>query len=85
LPRRSFLRRAGGIVAAVLAAEAVAARRDAAEAKTPQTAVHYQATPKDGKACAACTFFAAPAACKVVAGVISPQGWCALYAEKATP
>jgi hypothetical protein len=54
-----------------------------AQAKIAQTAVHYQATPKDGKQCDGCNFFVAPNGCKLVDGEIAPTGWCALWAKKA--
>jgi len=40
----------------------------------------YQDTPKDIQMCATCTLFVPPRACKVVAGDISPDGWCRAYA-----
>jgi hypothetical protein len=49
----------------------------------PQTAVAYQATPKDGKQCDQCNFFIAPNACKSVSGTIAPSGWCKLWVKKA--
>ena len=48
-----------------------------------QTAVRYQATPKDGKQCSGCNLFVAPNACKSVDGTIAPTGWCALWVKKA--
>jgi hypothetical protein len=35
--------------------------------------------PKGMFSCATCTFFVKPRSCKVVAGDISPQGWCKLF------
>jgi hypothetical protein len=52
-------------------------------AKLAQTAVKYQATPKDGKRCDACNLFVAPTSCKSVAGEIAPTGWCSLWVKKA--
>ena len=54
----------------------------------PQAAVKYQAAPKDGHQCNGCKFFLPGAtadsagACKLVAGQISPKGWCSLWATK---
>jgi hypothetical protein len=42
----------------------------------------YQPTPKGASRCDNCSQFLAPSACKVVAGKISPSGWCQLYAAK---
>jgi hypothetical protein len=49
--------------------------------KIPQKSVAYQDTPKGPLKlkCSDCILFEPPAACKSVAGVISPDGWCALY------
>ena len=52
-------------------------------AKMAQSAVRYQATPKDSKECDNCNLFIAPNACKTVDGTISPKGWCALWVKKA--
>ena len=76
--RRTVLLAAAG-AAPLLALGAGAARA----AGLPQTAVSYQATPKDGKQCDQCNFFVAPNACKSVAGEIVPTGWCKLWVKKA--
>ena len=51
-------------------------------AKLAQSAVKYQASPKDGKQCDGCKLFVAPNSCKSVAGEIAPSGWCALWVKK---
>jgi hypothetical protein len=72
------------LVAAALAATSfIYARGAGAGTKVSQPAVHYQATPKDGQECDACAHFAAPGACKLVDGDISPKGWCRLWTKKA--
>jgi len=72
------------LLAAVGAAPLIALGAGAANAAgLPQTAVAYQATPKDGKQCDQCNFFVAPNACKSVAGEIAPTGWCKLWVKKA--
>jgi hypothetical protein len=48
-------------------------------AKLSQRAAAYRSTPNGMFSCAACTFFIAPRSCKVVAGEISPTGWCKLF------
>jgi hypothetical protein len=53
-----------------------------AQEKIAQAQVQYQATPKDGNKCSTCVNFEAPAACKIVSGSISPNGWCIAYAPK---
>ena len=54
-----------------------------------QANAKYQNQPKNGAHCALCSYFlpgakpTANGACKQVAGVISPNGWCQFYAKKA--
>ena len=50
--------------------------------KVAQSAGHYQPTPNEGRACAACYAFVAPDHCKLLAGEISPSGWCRLWKAK---
>jgi hypothetical protein len=47
--------------------------------KVSQAAARYQDQPKNGLSCSACALFRPPAACAVVAGVISPRGWCRFF------
>lgn len=74
---RAGLAAVGGVAA--IAATATAARADD---KIAQAQVQYQDTPKDGNKCSACVNFEAPDACKIVAGKISPNGWCVAFAPK---
>lgn len=39
----------------------------------------YQDSPKNDQQCSECTKFQPPKGCAVVAGDISPRGWCKLY------
>jgi hypothetical protein len=55
----------------------------------PQASAHYQNKPNaNGQHCGKCNYFLPGASatangqCKLVAGVISPNGWCQLYAAK---
>jgi hypothetical protein len=66
------------LLAAGLSLAAVPAPADE-PVKLAQSEAQYQTTPKGLLSCAACTFFIRPRACKVVAGDISPQGWCKLF------
>ena len=70
------------LIGAAAAMPALALSVGQAEAKIAQAAVHYQATPKDGKQCDGCNFFVAPNSCKTVDGEISPTGWCQLWVKK---
>ena len=80
LLRRSFLRRSLAVFAGTGLLGAAGA--SAADSKIAPQTVDYQETPKDGRACAACSFFEPPSACKAVSGKISPTGWCKLWAAK---
>jgi hypothetical protein len=47
--------------------------------KISQTEAQYQPMPNGMFSCAVCTFFIKPTSCKLVAGAISPTGWCKLF------
>ena len=81
LSRRSLLRRGGGVVAggAAFAGGFLAALP--ASAKVSKKGVSYQGTPSGAARCDNCKVWQPPAACKLVDGVISPAGWCTLYAK----
>ncbi len=86
--RRAALSLTGAMAGA--AALAVAAKPAKAEANLSKAAVGYQDVPSNGKVCAQCVYFefapatsSAPAShCKLVAGLISPAGWCEVWAPK---
>lgn len=65
-----------------------AAGSASAEGTTPQASVKYQPKPSGAYHCSLCNYYlpgasaTAPGKCKVVAGQISPQGWCVLFAAK---
>jgi len=50
--------------------------------KVPQKTVSYQPTPKGNARCDNCAQWQPPSSCKLVAGAISPSGWCSIYAPK---
>ena len=74
--RRQIVRAGLATVGGVVAASA------RAQEKIAQAQVQYQTTPKDGNKCSTCVNFVAPNACKIVAGTISPEGWCIAFAPK---
>jgi len=82
--RRDMLKRVA-LVAAGLAAIPVVAR---AGGTVPKAAMQYQDQPKNGQDCSSCMQFipgksaGAMGECKVVAGPISPKGWCVAYVKK---
>ena len=75
LSRRCLLQAAAG--AAALGGAAI--RPATAQIRISQAAAGYQDHPSDGKSCARCSHFAAPDKCQLIAGQISPQGWCRLF------
>jgi hypothetical protein len=79
--RRRALRDAAFLAGAAVVA-GLTLTASPALAKVAQKGVSYQPTPKGSSRCDACTLWQAPAACKLVAGDISPSGWCSLYAQK---
>jgi hypothetical protein len=73
---RRFILSAGGVVIAA-AAMGVAG---AAQAKSPQKGVQYvEKSTKPNMNCGNCGSFIAPAACKIVDGVIAPTGYCIVW------
>ena len=56
---------------------------------TPPQAVGYRDQPNAGHDCSGCRFFipaadaAQPGHCHIVAGSISPHGWCSVWTPKA--
>ena len=76
-PRRSVLQAAG-----LAALAPIAIRPAKAQDKLQGSMVMYQDKPKDGQKCGGCLHFQTPNACAIVAGTISPEGWCAVWAAK---
>ena len=82
--RRAALRAGlamGGFAALSVVASRGALAQDDSN-KVAKEAVQYQDQPKDGLKCAMCVNFQPPNACVIVAGKISPEGWCLSYAPK---
>lgn len=87
LSRRYFLHRSAAVVGGIGLAEVAAARSPAADIKVAQTKVAkplvaYQDSPKGSQECDNCQYFQPPGACQVVAGTISPKGWCKMWLKK---
>ena len=80
--RRSLLRNIAVGAPAVAALTAVSVRSAAADGKIPKSQARYQTGPNDGRQCAGCTHFTAPASCDIVEGDVSPQGWCQFFGQK---
>ena len=82
ISRRIVLRRIATAAPAALLATTLASQDAAASGSVPQSAAGYQDKPNGDKQCDGCSHFAPPSSCKVVAGTISPSGWCKLFAAK---
>ncbi len=87
--RRSAMKAGFGVLAGGIAVTAASTRSLAQstaadeyyQPKIDRRIVGYQYSPgPDGHHCAICSNFIAPAACKVVDGVIDPNGYCHAYA-----
>jgi hypothetical protein len=78
LSRRSFLR----LGLAAVMGSMVGVKPLPAQQKADKKLVKYQDTPKGSQACGHCLHFVPPDQCKLVAGKISPKGWCQLFAPK---
>jgi hypothetical protein len=76
------------LAAAVAAGAPLLAQPNSAKAGgVPQATAKYQLMPKGKSRCGLCNYFipgagSGPGQCKVVAGQISPNGWCQLFAPK---
>jgi hypothetical protein len=80
--RRGLLRASTMAVGAAALFTATIAAEQAEAGNMSQKASGYHPTPSDGKRCDGCSLFIAPASCKLVAGEISPAGWCRFYSKK---
>jgi hypothetical protein len=82
--RRSLIVRLALVgVAGAAVADLAPRRAAAAPAKLPPNEIGYQPSPKGAAKCELCVNWQAPNACKLVAGQISPTGWCGLFVRKA--
>jgi hypothetical protein len=68
-------------VAAVGAVPALIMATAPASAKMSQVSVAYQGSPHGSANCANCKLFIAPSSCKSVAGEVSANGWCKIWAK----
>jgi hypothetical protein len=69
--------------AAIVGATALTLRSTSsieAHEKMSQHEAQYQDSPKDIWTCAVCALFEPPNSCKVVEGVVNPDGWCKAFA-----
>jgi hypothetical protein len=57
----------------------VIARGPAISRNVPKAVARYQNVPNGRQRCGRCVHFLPPGRCKIVAGAISPQGWCRFF------
>jgi hypothetical protein len=80
--RRSVLKSA--VLLAGAACTGVLSRREAlAQQKASKAAMKYQDHPNGDQKCSTCLQFVPPDSCKVVDGVISPNGYCIAWVKNA--
>ena len=53
-----------------------------AQEKASKKVAKYQDRPNKGDHCAVCRYFRPPHSCQLVAGNISPNGWCSYFLKK---
>jgi hypothetical protein len=82
LSRGEIISLIAGLPLAVAATTGIAAAADDSGGTKAQFKYVAKST-MAGKKCSACALFKAPAACSVVKGKISPNGYCIAFAPKA--
>ena len=80
--RRSILQGVAHVGGAATLLAVIANRASAAEAKTTKQAAGYQTSPNGGQSCSTCINFVRRNTCRIVAGNVSPQGWCKIWQRK---
>jgi hypothetical protein len=82
-PRRLLLRRLVLAAVAAAAAPGAAAAEEVKEGdKVTKAQAQYQDHPKGQQRCEICLQFMPPGQCRIVAGPISPKGWCQFFAAR---
>lgn len=83
LSRRQLLPTIIGAIGVATAAISLAESNSAAaQSKTDKTTAKYQDHPNNGQHCSQCNYFRPPKSCQLVAGDISPNGWCSFFLKK---
>jgi hypothetical protein len=86
--RRTFLERsfAGVVIVStgmLSACMQLVGQRSGGRQKATKAAAHYQNHPNKQQRCGGCDHYGFPFACGIVAGPISPHGWCRFYKARA--
>ena len=86
ISRRTLLRRSSALLASIAIVPAFLQSNSAAAGTGSKKDFSYQSHSRDGKSCATCTSFipnksnkSGPRTCRIIAGEISPNGWCMAY------
>lgn len=84
ISRRALLKGAAAFASVTVIPVAILEKSARADGKLPKSAVEYQDTPNGNKQCSNCIQYLPPgssgkAHCKVVQGIVSPQGYCIAY------
>lgn len=81
LSRRSFLKASitGAAIAGTAGFGSCMTSRPGTPGSTPKFLASYRDAPNKGQRCAECIHFLKPNRCEIVAGQISPNGWCHYY------
>ncbi len=87
LERRALLARGSALLAGAVAIPLLAWNRSEGAGESDRAALRYQDSPKSGRICADCWAYlpeidASAGRCKVVAGMVSANGWCMAYSPK---
>lgn len=88
LTRRAMLGRCALLSLPAISIPLILHSRASHAGTVPKSDFHYQEYPNVDKRCAQCTAFVpgsggdSPGTCKVVAGPISPNGWCMAYSAR---
>jgi hypothetical protein len=80
ISRRNIL--TGTAFALGVAASGAAANRACAQQKIKQADAKYQDHPNGTQKCDGCVQFLPPSSCKIVDGMINPNGWCQFFGAK---
>jgi hypothetical protein len=83
LSRRRMLGRMAAAAGIAGVAGACAAQSPPPPGKMSQAEAHYQLMPNGRQRCGVCANFLPPSDCRIVAGPISPNGWCRNYTPHA--
>ncbi len=89
ITRRQMMRHSAILVVSVCGLPTMLAPRPVRAGSASKDDFHYQAIPHQRRRCADCSAFQASAqgteadgTCRIVAGPISPNGWCMAFSAK---